>query len=278
MNFPLFDLDARWGELLSFFAVLVRYSVLVAVLPIVGDRFVPVMVKVLLALAFSLALFPSLVARGLIVPVDALTWGSSAGGIAGTMGAEVLFGLVLGYVGRLTFDAVSFGGNLVGSFMGLSIASTYDPHQESQTQVAAEVQLAIATLAFLAMDGHHWMLQAALDSFKVIGIGGLLHAPGNGFSQHFVDVLIRLTTQVLTIGLQLSAPVAVTLFGVNVAFGVMSKAMPQLNILVLSFAASALVGLAVMFLTVPEFVESSGGALSRVGDWMGGAMNALAGR
>ena len=62
-----------------------------------------------------------------------------------------MVGLVLGYTARLLFDAISLGSNLAGNFMGFAAASTYDPHQESQTQVVAEIQLAIATLMFLAM-------------------------------------------------------------------------------------------------------------------------------
>jgi flagellar biosynthesis protein FliR len=74
----------------------------------------------------------------------------------------------------------------------------------------------------------------------------------------------------------LAAPVAVSLFAVNIAFGVMAKAMPQLNILVLSFAVSALVGLAVLFVSMPEYVETAGNLMGKMGDWMSGAMVALA--
>lgn len=271
-SFFNFDL----AEILSFFAVLIRYSILVAILPFIGDRFVPTLVKVLIALSFTIALFPALVARGLVHPAEAWKWGQTAGGIAGTIGSEVLFALVVGFIARLSFEAVSFGGNLVGSFMGFSIASTYDPHQESQTQVVAEIQMAIAMLAFLALDGHHLMLGAALNSYKIMGLGGLAHAPGGGFNAGLVARLLDVTGQVIRSGIQLGAPVAIALFAVNIAFGVMSKAMPQLNILVLSFAVSAIVGLAVMFLSVPEFVETSAGMLGRVGDWMNGAMLAMA--
>ena len=88
--------------------------------------------------------------------------------------------------------------------------------------------------------------------------------------------LIDLSGQVLRFGIQISAPVAVSLFVVNIAFGIMAKAMPQLNVLVLSFAVSALVGLVVMFLSVPEFQGAAGEVLGRMRDWMGGAMAAMA--
>ena len=88
-----FDFDQN--ELLSFFAVLVRYSVLVSVLPFVGDRTIPMPVKVLFSVAITLVLFPALVRTGLVIPAQAEVWSSSAMGIATVVGLEALFaGLV----------------------------------------------------------------------------------------------------------------------------------------------------------------------------------------
>lgn len=249
-------------ELLTFFAVLVRYSVLIAVMPFVGDRLIPSPVKVLLALVVTFALFPALVVQGQIHPGDAAVWGATTSGIASTIGCEVLCGLLLGFTAKMLFEAVSFGGNLVGNFMGFGSASTYDPHQESQSQVVAQIQMAIAMLIFLALDGHHLMLRSALDSYRWVGLGKA--SLGAAASQR----LIEFTGQVIRFGLQLAAPVAVSMFAVNVAFGVIAKAMPQLNILVLSFAVTALVGLFVMFMSVPEFQGVVGAVLGRMGEWM----------
>lgn len=259
-------------ECLSFFAVLMRYSVLIAVMPFVGDRMVPMPVKVLLALVVTVALFPALVAQGQIHPADAAVWGATTGGIAGTIACEVLCGLLLGFTARLLFESVSFGANLVGNFMGFAAASTYDPHQESQSQVVAQIQMAIAMLIFLALDGHHLMLRASLDSYRMVGLGKA--TLGGVASQR----LIELTGQVIRFGVQLAAPVAVSMFAVNVAFGVVSKAMPQLNVLVLSFAVSALVGLAVMLMSVPEFQGAVGAVMGRMGEWIEGMAAAMGGR
>ncbi len=249
-------------ELLTFFAVLVRYSVLIAVMPFVGDRLIPSPVKVLLALVTTVALFPALVRQGEIMPGDAAVWGATTSGIAGTIACEVICGLLLGFTAKMLFESVSFGANLVGNFMGFGAASTYDPHQESQSQVVAQIQMAIAMLIFLALDGHHLMLRSALDSYRWVGLGKA--ALGAAASQR----LIEFTAQVIRFGLQLAAPVAVSMFAVNVAFGVIAKAMPQLNILVLSFAVTALVGLFVMFISVPEFQGVVGAVLGRMGEWM----------
>ncbi len=234
-------------EMLTFFAVLVRYSVLFALIPFVGDRFVPAPVKVLLALSVTMVAFPQLVHTGVVNVEAAKAWGASVSGITTTLGLEALFGLTLAFVARLTFDAIVFGANLSGHFMGFAAASSYDPHQETQTQVVAEVQLALAMMLFLAIDGHHLLIRSTIDSYGTVGIGAFQ------VTKSFAQVLIKMTADVITFGVQIAAPVAVSLFAVNVAFGVMSKAMPQLNVLVLSFAVTALVGLLVLGLGLPEF-------------------------
>jgi flagellar biosynthetic protein FliR len=265
-------------EMLSFFAVLIRFSVLFAVLPFVGDNVIPAPVKVLLALATSIALFPALISTGAVHPAQAGHWGSTTGGIVGTISMEVVLGLLMGFTARMAFESIQFGGNLVGNFMGFAAASTYDPHQEGQTQVVAQIQTVMAMLIFLAVDGHHLMLRAALDSYQVVGIGGGGFLSKTGVNAAISARLIDLSGQVVRFGIQLAAPVAVSLFAVNVAFGVMAKTMPQLNILVLSFAVSALVGLLVMLMSVPEFQGASASILGRTGEWIDMVLLAVAGR
>lgn len=267
---PMFNFSQE--ELLTFFAVLVRYSVLISVLPFLGDRFVPTPVKVLFSLALTVALFPALVSSGQVKPGEALGWGSSAGGLLGTIALEAMFGLVLGFTARMIFDALNFGANLAGTFMGFAAASMYDPHQESQTQVVAEFQMAIAMLIFLAIDGHHMMLRATLSSYQIVGLGKAEF--GAALSQRLVD----LSGQVMKFGIQIAAPVAVCLFGVNVAFGIVAKAMPNLNVLVLSFAVTALVGMVVLLLSLPEYAAVAGGVLGRMEEWMELTKQALATR
>lgn len=259
-------------ELLTFFAVLVRFATLFALLPIVGDRFVPAPVKVLLALTVTFMLFPILVKEGTIHPGDAMGWAATTGGIVKTVIAEMFVGLVLGFTAKLLFDAIHFGSNLVGNFMGFGMASTYDPHQETQTHVVAEIQMAVATLGFLALDGHHLILTTAMDSYSWVGLG---QAGVHGVMQMR---LLEMTSQVILFGLQLAAPMALVLFAVNVAFGVFSKALPQLNVLVLSMGISAFVGLMVMFITEPEFQTAASSMLSRTDTWMHSMLLGMTGR
>ena len=259
-------------ELLTFFAILVRFSVLSAVLPIIGDRMVPAPVKILFALSVSLCLYPALVRSGFVKPGEALIWGATTGGIVMTIALEALVGLTLGYVARFCFDTISFGANLSGTFMGLAMASHFDPHQESQTQVLAEVQMAVAMLLFLVLDGHHLVFRAALQSYEIVGFGKA------AFGQVFEQKIIEFTGQVVLFGLEISAPVSISMFVVNVAFGVIAKAIPQLNVLVLSMSVTALIGLMVLFISMPQFGSVAASLFERTGDQMVATLNALVGK
>ena len=259
-------------EMYTFFAVLVRVSVLIAVLPIFGDKVIPTPVKVLLSLAVTLAIFPGLIRQGSVRAGDAVIWASSTWGIIRTIGQEALVALVLGYTAKLVFDAIQIGANLVSNMMGFSMASVYDPHHETQTTVAAEIQVAIAMLAFLALDGHHLLLRGALDSFRFCGIG---EAGVNALMQ---TRMIEMTGTVLRFGFQLGAPITLVMFAVNVAFGVFSKTMPQMNILVLSLGISAFAGMFVLVLSAPEFQTVASNIMSRTEDWMQGMLIVMAGR
>jgi flagellar biosynthesis protein FliR len=247
-------------EIMSFFAVLVRYSMLFAVLPFVGDKFVPGPIRILLALAVTAALFPALVRSGAVRPGEAIAWGSSPGGIIRVVGLEAIFGLLLGFVAKISFDCIAFGSNLIGNFMGFASASTFDPHQESQSQIISQVHMALAMMVFLALDGHHLMLVATLDSYRVVGVGRM--ELGGSFGQTLVD----LTGQVIRFGMTIAAPMAISVFAVNVAFGVVAKAMPQMNILVLSFAVIAIVGFVVMLVGLPEFHGVAANIFAKMGD------------
>lgn len=265
-----FQLDQQ--EILTFFAVLVRFSVLFSLVPFLGDKLVPVPLKVLFSVCVSIVLFPALVKQGLVVPAEAEAWGATTGGIVKVIALEAVFGTVLGLTSRFLFDSISFGANLIGTFMGFASATQFDPHHENQSQIVAEFYLALAMLVFLALDGHHLMLKAGLDSYQWVGLGKVSLTDAK-----FSNQLVEMTSLVIRYGLQLAAPVGIAIFTVNIAFGVLSKAMPQLNVLVLSFAVTALIGLVVMFVTIADFQGATGQILGRMGDWMAAIAKSLAG-
>lgn len=235
------------AELMTFFLVLVRISVLLVLLPIFGDKMVPTPVKILLSLALSIILFPILKDSGVVRVETVSAHTNSTGALLMLVGLEVLVGLIVGFVSQLVFQAIHIAGDFISQMMGLSMASMFDPHMEQQTMVLSQMLSALAMLTFLAIDGHHIMLQALIESFRYIPQGG------GQITEMVKNSLVQVTGNVMLFGIQLAAPIALCMLLVNMVYGVIGKALPQLNILTLSLAVGVLVGSIVLLLSYPSF-------------------------
>lgn len=233
------------SEIVTFFMVLMRMGTLVAVMPIFGDKVIPVTVKILLSLALSVAMFPMLVGNGWISTNQGAAYLGDLSAFIGTVTQEVLVGLTLGFSAQLVFHTITAAGDFIGQFVGLNTASSFDPHLQSQTALMGQILSTLGMLAFLAIDGHLMMVKTIADSFHWIGIGQF--SIGEGFKTE----IIRMTTNVMSFGLQLAAPVAMVMMFLNIVYGVLAKTLPQLNVLTLSMSVSLLVGLIVLTLSYP---------------------------
>lgn len=241
------------AELLSFFMVLVRVSTLLILFPVFGDKAVPAPVKILLSIAFSAILFPLLRSNGVIDVEAANEWSSTTGRLILTLSSEILIGLAVGYASQLIFQAIHVAGDMIAHLMGLSMATSYDPHFESQSAMVSQLLGALAMLIFLAMDGHHVLFRAVVESFRMIPLG---HYTA---SAAFKDSIIHLAGNTIYFGVQLAAPMAACMMLVNIVYGILGKALPQLNVLTLSLAASVLIGSVVMLVTYPSLQNGISG-------------------
>lgn len=233
-------------ELLCFFMVLMRMSTLMLLLPIFGDRSVPGPVKILLSVTFSAILFPMLKGSGAIHVEDAVVWSATTGKLLMTVATEVLVGIVVGFAAQLVFHAIQIAGDFISQFMGLSMASMYDPHMENQTMVLGQLMSALAMLTFLAMDGHHLLFRAMTETFNLIPQGHFV------VNEAFKTSIVGLVGNTMLFGIQLAAPMAACMLLVNIVYGIVGKALPQLNILTLSMASSVLIGCFVLIVSYPS--------------------------
>lgn len=233
-------------ELLCFFMVLIRIGTLMALMPIFGDKAIPPTVKILLSLSFAAVLFPILRTNGAINIEAAREWSTSTGRLLITVAAEVMIGLAVGFASQLVFLAVHAAGDFMATFMGLSMASMYDPHTENQTMVLGQMLGALGMLTFLALDGHHLIFRAIIETFYLIPQGHFV------MNDAFKDSLVKMTGNTVLFGIQLAAPMAACMLLVNIVYGILGKALPQLNILTLSMASSVCIGGFVLLITYPS--------------------------
>ena len=227
------------GWVASFLLPLFRIAALLMVMPVIGTQLVPVRVRMYLALAFTLVLMPVLPA---MPQIDAL---SLQGWL--WIGQEVLVGALLGFSLQLFFHAFVVAGQMIAMQMGLGFASMVDPANGISVAVLGQFLLMLVTLLFLAMNGHLVVFEVLAESFVTLPVGsGLL-------LDHYLAIAGRLGW-VLGAGLLLALPAITALLVVNIAFGVMTRAAPQLNTFAIGFPLTLVLGLVIVWLGMADIL------------------------
>ncbi len=235
LNFTSAQLDA-WMAMFMF--PLTRILALLASAPVIGNKQVPVRVKVGLAVLLTLLISPTLDD----MPPIAL---SSAQGLL-ILVQQIIIGLAMGFTMKLIFTAVEMAGELIGMQMGLGFASFYDPINAAHTQVISQWLGIIASLTFLALNGHLFMLAGLAESFHTLPIGTMIS------SQGFYDIT-KWGSSIFAYALQLSLPLLAALLITNLALGILTRAAPQLNLFAVGFPITLGIGFIVLALSLPYF-------------------------
>lgn len=234
-------------EILQFFASLVRVSAMFLLLPIFGDNTVPAVVRVFLAFTINLIVYPVATAGGVPSLTSAM---ESEIGLAVLVLKESVVGIVIGFTAKIFFDGLNFAFGHLGNQMGFNMATVYDTQSESSVPVVSQLIMILAMLIFLGLDGHHLFLQALVQSYRVVPIGEFVMT--KAVALHIVET----SSQVFWIAAKLSAPMALMIFLINCAFGIVAKAVPQINVLVVSFTVNILAGFLIIAVTLPVFGSS----------------------
>lgn len=233
-------------EILGFILVFLRISSFIMAMPVLGTANVPAQVKVLFSLVMSFILFPTVLAKQL--PTGLMDEGMIFLAIK-----EVTLGLMLGYLCRMFFLAVSTAGHIVSVTMGLSAAQLFNPTLGEQGSAVEQFYFTLAMLVFLAFNGHHLLISGLAQSFEVLPLSF------DGFKMEGVKIAAELGQEILVIGLKISAPVLVAIFITNLSMGIIGRAVPQINVLVTSLHLTILVGLVVVMISLPLFVRELNG-------------------
>lgn len=233
ISFTSAQLDA-WLAALIF--PLSRILAMIASSPVLGNRQVPVRVKIGLSVLLTLIIAPTIDA----MPPVAV--GSPQGLLI--IIQQTIIGVAMGFTMRLIFTAIEMAGELAGLQMGLGFASFYDPLNASYTPVVARWLGTIAVLAFLALNGHLYMLSGLAESFRTLPIGSMM--PAKGFHE-----VANWGGVIFAYGLQLSLPLLAALLTANIALGILTRAAPQLNLFAIGFPITLTIGFVVLLLSMP---------------------------
>jgi len=220
----------------------VRIGAFLMVMPLVSGSFVPLRIRLLLAVVLTIAIVPTL-------PTTATQDVLSVAGLV-TMIQEIGIGVVMGFLVQLVFDAIALGGQVIGMSMGLGFAVFLDRVRGVSVPVLGQLFMMLAMLIFLALDGHLAMIQLLAKSFQAWPISE------KGLTVPIVAELLAWTSNLFVFGLKVALPAITALLIVNLAFGVMSRAAPTLNLFAVGFPVAMLLGFTVIFLNMGVLVEN----------------------
>lgn len=238
---------AGLNDLLPFALVLARVAGLFAAIPMFGARLVPARIKAPLIFAMALLIFP--IVRPHFVP--------EAGDVISLsllVIRETLVGLTLGLLSQLIFASIEFCGQQVGTQMGLSMASLFDPSAQANVPTMAVFQSALATLVYLALGVHHVFLRGIVESYQLIPIGAWHTSPG------LFKFLTETSGGIFLIAIKLAAPVSVALLATTVALGIVARSFPAMNVFMVSMPLNIGVGFLILGFSLPVFVRVLQGA------------------
>ncbi|TFW32081.1 flagellar biosynthetic protein FliR [Massilia horti] len=210
---------------------------LLAAAPVFGHASVPISIKIALGVLLAAIIAPTVPA---LPAADPASWAGLL-----ILAQELVTGLAMGFAMRLVFAAIEFAGEVVSSTMGLSFASFFDPNTHGRSSAVSQFLALVATMAFLAVNGHLVLLEALAESFVTLPVSATPAGIGAPLE------LARWGGKIFSAGLQIAMPVIAALLITNVALGILTRAAPQLNIFGIGFPITLGVGFLTISLALP---------------------------
>ena len=249
MQVPLEVIEALLGNVVAlsvwpFF----RIAGVIMVAPVFGARLVPPRVRIAMAAAATVVMAP-------VVPVAQPFDLSLA--TAFTVMQEVLIGVAIGFCLQMIFDALIIAGQTIAMSMGLGLATMVDPQRGISVPIVSQFFVILGLLIFLALGGHLATVRLIADSFAMLPLGQPLGSEG-------AWTVAAWGSQMFAGALRIALPAATALLIANIAFGVMSRAAPTLNLFAVGLPAGLLIGFLLLLLNIghlstllAEFLEST---------------------
>ncbi|MDR1308939.1 MAG: flagellar biosynthetic protein FliR [Deltaproteobacteria bacterium] len=245
MGAPVIDA----GQFAAFVLVLLRLSMLVALAPVIGSPNIVTEAKVALALTLAFVISP-------LVQVDASQMPMTWFGFAWLAISELLLGLSLAFMVRLVLETANLAGEYLSFQMSMTMVNLMDPQSGSQVPVVSRLVYIIFVLIFLYANGHLVVIKALVDSFRVAPPGLMVLWRPETFSE-----VLGAIGRMYVLAVKIAAPVVGLLFCAKVSFGIVAKAVPQMQVLFVGMPLYILAGLALMGFSMDFWPRLIGQAL-----------------
>ena len=205
--------------------------------PFFNQRAFSISLKIAFALILSFVTFPLLAVQDFTPPKE-------VAGIIPAVLRELMVGLVIGYAAQLLFAGMRFAGDLISVQMGIGLATLIDPNFNEQSTVLSQLYNLFALMIFVSLGGHHFFIYSVIQTFDFVPLAGFHYSTNLG------SYLLSLFGNIFIVGLRIGAPVLITLFLTSIAVGLVSRAIPQMNVFMVSPPLQIIAGVGVIIISL----------------------------
>ena len=219
-----------------------RAAAMLMAAPMFGARLMPTQIRIIYAVCLGAAIAPLVPETARLDALSGVTFIAIA--------QEILVGATIGFLVQMVFDAIIVGSQVIAMSMGLGFAMLIDPQRGVSVPVLSQFFVVMTTLLFLSFDGHLSMISILITSFTNLPPGELALP---------ADSLWRVAnwgSQMFSGALRIALPAAVALLIVNVAYGVISRAAPTLNLFAVGLPTTVLLGFVILQQSFANLGES----------------------
>ena len=235
---PMSGLEAfLFSRFMIFTLVLTRIGALVMTAPIFGSQALPRRARVFLAVAMSLLVTPIHLTSSLPSVQNLFDYSR-------LIVNEALVGLLLGLGINILFGGIQVAGQIVSQMSGLSLADVFNPGFEEDVSVFSQLFYFLTLAVFVAVGGHRIVTESLLQTFAWAPPGHV------ALGENFVEVLTGILTQSFALGIRAAAPLLTALLLSNIVLGLVSRTLPQINVIAVGFSINSLLALGVLFLSI----------------------------
>jgi flagellar biosynthesis protein FliR len=217
--------------------VLARMSGLVMTAPMFGSSEVPTRIRALLAFTLALVITPVQWSANVELP-------TSLAAFIVSMGGELLIGMILGLGVMILLSGVQVAGQIISQMSGMSLADVFNPGFDAEVPIISNLLYLVTLTVFIILGGHRLLVGALLDTYTFLPLGHAQLPPSLG------TLMATLLAESFSLAVRGAAPAMVALLLATVVLGLISRTLPQLNILAIGFGLNAMVTFFVLAVSV----------------------------
>lgn len=225
----------------NFLIVFGRLTGLFLVAPIFASKQMPGRIKVLIILVLSAAM-------ACFIPIKNSANLGTPGLFIGAMAVEVFIGYTIGFVAYVVFGAIQLAGQIIDTQMGFGFVNVIDPQSGIQVPLMGNVNYMLSLLIYLSINGHHYLLGAIVQSYKIIPVLGV------NMNHRLIDLIVQVTVNMFIIAVKISAPIVMAILITNVAMGFVARTVPQMNVFIVGIPINIVTGMLTFLMMLPVYI------------------------